>query len=144
VVAVIGHHLPFPVVSPDPNSTMSSSDTLDELPSAANDSDTPSPHITNRIYDSAVSVQLLVDAAPGCGGVAWPAGDVRPLLRTQSIQFNSVYLPSESCYAFLGSRAVPCSTLLPHSQWKGSPRTRKRHGSCWASRRQTRCQRPHY
>jgi len=26
-----------------------------------------------------VSVKLAVDSAPGCGGIAWPAGQVRPL-----------------------------------------------------------------
>lgn len=24
-----------------------------------------------------VSIRLLVDASPGCGGIAWPAGEVR-------------------------------------------------------------------
>ena len=25
---------------------------------------------------NAVSIRLLVDASPGCGGIAWPAGEV--------------------------------------------------------------------
>lgn len=26
--------------------------------------------------DGPVSIRLLVDASPGCGGIAWPAGEV--------------------------------------------------------------------
>lgn len=32
----------------------------------SNDGNTPNP----------ISIQLFVDASPGCGGIAWPAGEV--------------------------------------------------------------------
>lgn len=33
----------------------------------------------NSLDEMRVSVKLAVDSAPGCGGIAWPAGQVRPL-----------------------------------------------------------------
>ncbi|KAL9712568.1 Protein-lysine N-methyltransferase efm6 [Leucoagaricus gongylophorus] len=33
----------------------------------------------DEMRESQVSVKLAVDSAPGCGGIAWPAGQVRPL-----------------------------------------------------------------
>ena len=55
---------------------------------------TPATHLTNRIYANTLSVQLHIDAAPGCGGIAWPAGDVRvcPLSSDYSIQLLSQVL----------------------------------------------------
>jgi len=32
-----------------------------------------------EVREPQVSVKLAVDSAPGCGGIAWPAGQVRPL-----------------------------------------------------------------
>lgn len=44
----------------------------------SNSTDSLSPQsMTKREYDNAVSVNLHVDAGPGCGGIAWPAADVR-------------------------------------------------------------------
>jgi len=33
----------------------------------------------DEMREPQVSVKLAVDSAPGCGGIAWPAGQVRPL-----------------------------------------------------------------
>ena len=33
----------------------------------------------DEMREPQVSVKLAVDSAPGCGGIAWPAGRVRPL-----------------------------------------------------------------
>jgi len=33
----------------------------------------------DEMREPQVSVKLVVDSAPGCGGIAWPAGQVRPL-----------------------------------------------------------------
>ena len=38
------------------------------------------PHLTNGEASGGyadVSIRLVVDASPGCGGIAWPAGEVR-------------------------------------------------------------------
>jgi hypothetical protein len=33
-----------------------------------------------------LSVKLIVDSAPGCGGIAWPAGQVMPPLTALSVE----------------------------------------------------------
>lgn len=39
----------------------------------------PSAFSTDEATRRRVSVKLVVDSAPGCGGIAWPAGQVAPL-----------------------------------------------------------------
>jgi hypothetical protein len=40
----------------------------------------PSLNSTDQRAGKQASVKLIVDSAPGCGGIAWPAGQVTPIL----------------------------------------------------------------
>jgi len=37
----------------------------------------PDPEVSIKVRDLGKDIKLAVDAAPGCGGIAWPAGEVR-------------------------------------------------------------------
>lgn len=42
---------------------------------------TPESEIAIRVEGLDVPLKLAVDAGPGCGGIAWPAGEVRHVSR---------------------------------------------------------------
>ena len=44
----------------------------------------PSPHAPRQPHAVPVAIRLAVDASPGCGGIAWPAGEVIPPSRSSS------------------------------------------------------------
>lgn len=74
-------------------------------------------------------VQLFVDASPGCGGVAWPAGEVRVI----SFLHYCVLLNIRPVLTYVGARQVSCETRQPrgqasHRAWKRY-RARRAHRS---------------
>ena len=81
----------------------------------------------------AVAIRLAVDASPGCGGIAWPAGQVRRLCPPRS---SAVFRHST------GPLGLHRAKRLPQGQIR--PRARQRYGPRWPRRCCSRCKRRDY
>jgi hypothetical protein len=61
-----------------------------------------------------VTIALSVNASPGCGGIAWPAGQVSSRIPLMNIEL--LYL--SRCYpTTLSIKARPMSKVKPSSNW---------------------------
>ena len=69
-------------------------------------------------------VKLWVDASPGCGGIAWPAGQVCALLQGTARALSAA--------ARSGSVAVPAEHAIGLAQGQAHRRARLGHWARWA------------